>query len=548
MDFKEYLRPLRRWWLLILIVTAVSTLSSSAATLLQEPLYQTKVALMIGQAIEDPNPNNTSLYLTQQLAQSYAEIARRKPVRQATMEALGLSWLPEYQVTIVPNTQLLEITVIDSNPARAQAVANTLAEQLVRQSPAGSQAEEEQRQAFVSQQLDSLERQIAETEAMIRQRQEEASGLIGARQIAEAQSEIAALQATLVTLQGNYATLLASTSEGAINTLSIIEPADLPGYPINANRTSTILLGAAIGLALAVGAAYLLEYLDDTLKTPEEIIQVAGLPIIASIGQANRKEQEGPILTKQLHSPMAEAFRSLRTNLDFAAVDRPLRTILITGPTPGGGKTTVAIDLAIIFAQSGRKTLLLDADLRRPMLHQFLDLNNQVGLSDLFLEQVSLEEATQPSDEVKLLSVLASGKLPAAPAELLSSHRMDQILADARDEADVVIIDCPPLIVADAVILAAKVDGVVLVVRSGQTPARVLKAAMEQLRRANAQVIGIVFNGIPGKDAAYHSSYRYYYGRAGETMSHQPNEPAGAQRQARRKGLAVRVRRDGDGG
>lgn len=557
MDLKEYLFPLRRWWWLVIIVTVISTLSSSLATFLQEPLYETKVSLMIGQAIEDPNPNNTSLYLTQQLAQSYAEIARRKPVSQATMDTLGLSWLPEYQVSIVPNTQLLEITVIDTNPERAQAVANTLAQELIEQSPVANQEEEQQRQAFVSSQLDSLERQMAETEAAIRQRQEESSTLLSARQIAEAQSDIAALQTTLNTLQGNYAALLATTSEGAINTLRIIEPADLPVRPVNANLVSTTLLGTAIGFTLAFGAAYLLDSMDKTLKTAEEITKITGLPIIAYIGQAVQKDDESPILTRQLRSPIAEAFRSLRTNIDFAAVDRPLHTLLVTGASAGCGKTTVAVDLAIVFDQGGRKTLLLDGDLRRPMLHYFLNLNNQVGLSDVFLDQASLTEVAQPSGEKKSLAVVASGKLPANPAELLSSRKMDQILVEARDEADMVIIDSPPLLVADSAILAAKVDGVILVVRSGQTTGEAIKAAVEQLQRANAYIVGIVFNGIPRQQATYYGGYHYYSSdddllsgknNGQESLGHigfrgqQPQKDLAAQGHRSHSGQAKRIR------
>jgi non-specific protein-tyrosine kinase len=510
MDLKDLLFPLRRWWLLIAVVTILAALSSAAATLMQQPVYQAKTTLMVGESIQDPNPDSVSVYLTQQLAQSYAEIARRKPVSEATMAALEMSWLPAYEVTVVPNTQLLEITVVDTVPERAQAVANTLAAEMIRQGPAGNQEEAQERQAFVTRQLDSLEAHIGETEEAIRQLQEESASMIGARQIAETQAEIAALQAALTTLQGNYATLLATTAEGAVNTLRVIEPAGRPVEPIGPNRAAAILLGAAIGFTIGAGATYLLEYMDDTMKTPEQVCQVTGLPILAYIGMTSRREEEGPILTRQLRSPIAEAFRSLRTNLDFAAVDRPLRTILITGPGANCGKTTVAIDLAIIMAQSGRKTLLLDADLRRPTLHRFLGLANRAGLSDIFLEQASLEKAAQPSGEVEKLTVLTSGPLPANPAELLSSRRMDEILAEARDEADVVVIDSPPLLVVDGVILSAKVDAVLLVVRAGQTATGAARAAVEQLQRANARIVGIVFNGVPKKDTGYYGGYHYY--------------------------------------
>ena len=293
MELKEYILPLRRWWWLLLIATAVSTLSSFGATFLEEPLYETKAALMIGQDYEAANPNSSSLYLTQQLALRYVEVAKREPVQQATMDALGLTWLPEYQVTIVANTPLLEIKVIDTNAVRAQAVANTLAEQLVRQSPTAGGGEQQEREAFIEQQLDSLEAKIADTQAEIARLQDDMAGMISARQIADTQSQIATLESLLLTFQTNYANLLSNTGEGASNSLRIVEPAPLPVEPIDDNLLLTLLLGAAIGFTLAAGAAYLMEYLDNTLKTPEEIAKATGLPLIGFLGETGKQDGGG---------------------------------------------------------------------------------------------------------------------------------------------------------------------------------------------------------------------------------------------------------------
>jgi polysaccharide biosynthesis transport protein len=517
MELKEYLLPLRRWWWLLLIATLVSTLSSYGATFLEEPLYETKAALMIGQALSDPNPNNTSIYLTQQLALSYSELAKRQPVQQGTMAALGLTWLPQYEVTIVPNTQLLEIKVIDTNALRAQAVANTLAEQLVQQSPAADGAAQQEREAFVTQQLDSLEAKIAATEAEIVRLQEEMAGMISARQIADTQSQIATLETLLNTFQTNYASLLANTGEGAINTLRIVEPAPLPMQPINDNLLATLLLGAAIGFTLAAGAAYLMEYMDNTLKTPEEIGKATGLPLIGFLGETGmQEEEESVIVVSEPRSAMAEAFRTLRTNLEFASVDRPLRTILITGPDPGCGKTTVATNLALSIAQGGKKVLLLDADLRRSQVHALLGVSKSPGLSDVIRNAAELTSAVRLWGDEAKIGVLSSGELPPNPAELLSSSRMDAVLAELREEADIVVLDSPPFVVADAAILAAKVDGVVLVVRPGRTTEAAMAAMLEQLERAGARVVGVVINRIPLRGGRYYGAYQHYYYTANE--------------------------------
>ena len=510
MELKQYLNPLRKWWWLLLAATLVSTLSSFLATRLQDPIYRASTTLMIGQAIDDPNPTGADFYLGQQLAQTYADIAKRQPVRQATMDALGITWLPEYNVTVQNNNQLLEIAVLDTNPERAQVVANTLAEQLVQQSPTSSQREDQQRLAFINSQLDSLETNITETEQALNDLQAEMASMISARQIADAETQVAALQTKLTTLQTNYANLVANTQQGAINSLSIIEPALLPTTTVGPDNYMTILLGAAIGFTLAAGAAYLMEYLDDTLKSPEEIGQAADLPIIGFIADTANEDEEGTVVTNQPRSPVAEAFRGLRTNLEFAGVDKPLHTILVTSPGPADGKSTVAANLAIIMAQGGKRVVLLDADLRRPRVHHFLNLPNRFGLSDVFREQLSLDAALQPWGEVSNLQVITSGSLPPNPAELLNSARMDQILADLQGLADVVIIDSPPVMVTDPSVLSARVDGVLVVIQPGRVNAASIKAMLEQFRRADARLLGIVLNRIP-RQRSYYGGYRYYY-------------------------------------
>ena len=514
MELKQYLIPLRKWWWLLVITTVISAFSAYFATQIQAPQYQATAALMIGQAIEDPNPSGTDFFLETQLAQAYADIAQRQVVRQATMDVLGLSWLPEYRVSVLPSNQIIEIATVDTVPERAQAVANTLAEQLVLQSPTSEQRVDQQRQEFINDRLDNLEVQIQETENDITALQDELGNMISARQIAETSAQITGLQAKLTTLETNYATLVDNTQQGAANILRIIEPALLPSTPIGSGKATIVLLGAAIGFGLATGAAYFMEYLDDSLKSPKEISEVTGLPVIGFIAATaeNSGENRRILVSEEPRSPVAEAFRALRTNLEFAGVDKPLRTLLVTSPNPSDGKTTIAVNLAAIMAQGGARVFLIDADLRRPSVHRFLDIANNIGLSDLFTSRNGFQDAVYAGvDLLPNMKVLRTGSLPPNPAELLGSAKMESILDQAKALSDVVIIDSPPFVVSDPVILAAKVDGVIIVLQPDRTNAETVKAMVEQLNRANSRVVGIVLNRIPCKQGLHYPDYLTYY-------------------------------------
>ena len=318
MELTEYLNPLRKWWWLLVAATIIALVASFIATGQQPDFYRARATLMIGRAIENPNPTGTEFWLTQQLAQTYAEIASREPVRTATMESLGLTWLPEIAVRALPDTQLIEISTSDTSPVRAQAVTNELARQLILQSPTSPEQEEQSRQTFVSTQLDGLENRITETETELNGRQEELTAAFSARQIADLQNQISALQTKLTTMQSNYANLLSNTRQGAINSLTIIEPASLPTTTIGPNTWTTVLIAGAIGFTLAAGAAYLLEYLDDSITSPDQVTQVTGLPALAGIARISDHDEDGKLIAiSHPRSPTTEAYRVLRTGIQF---------------------------------------------------------------------------------------------------------------------------------------------------------------------------------------------------------------------------------------
>lgn len=509
MEIRELIAPLKRWWWLILGAGLVAAAASFLATLQQAPTYMATTTLMIGGTINDPNPSSNEFYLTQQLAATYADIAMREPVRNATRQALGLPWLPSYSAAALPNSQVIEITVTDTVPERAQAVASELANQLILRSPTSENSEDIERQLFIQEQLDNLQEQINETSDEIDRMQGLLGDLDSAREISDTQAQIAALQNKSRDLQSNYASLLSSTSGGAVNTITIIDEANLPTQPQGPNRFSSVLLATALGVVLATTAAYVIEFLDDTLKSPEEVKDLIQLPVIGYIGDIPKEQNRAEIVTDP-HSRIGPAFRYLRTNIAFADAALPIKTILVTSADPEAGKTTVAVNLAFVMAQTDKKVVLIDADFHRPNVHSLLGISNRTGLSDIFRDSPKVADLVRDTKEGNL-TVLTTGTLPPNPTELLASEKMDRFLEETKAATDLVVIDCSPFIVADAAILAAKVDAVLWVVRIGHTRRSHIKAMKEQVSRTGARIAGVVVNGIAESSTYYTSYYRSAY-------------------------------------
>jgi polysaccharide biosynthesis transport protein len=291
MDINAYFKPLIKWWRLLLVVTALAIVASSASVFLQPEVYVSRTTLMIGQTINNLNPDQGQIYIATQLATIYAEMANREPVQVATMDALKISWLPTYQAKVVPNTQLIEIAVTDTNPRRAQVIANELANQLIQQSPATNSSETGQRQEFIKEQLSSLQSQIRETELRIEELQKGLPELSSASQVASTEREINEQTLRLTTLRGSYASFLSNSQEGALNILSVVEPANLPSRSVGSNKFVIILLAGAVGLSLAAGAAYLIEYIDRTIKTTSDVERVLNYPVIGYLSEIKEHRQ-----------------------------------------------------------------------------------------------------------------------------------------------------------------------------------------------------------------------------------------------------------------
>ncbi len=515
MELRDLIRPLWKWLWLIVLSVAVAATFSYLAVRKQPNVYEAKTTLMVGQILQQQEPSQTDVWLAQLLAQTYSELARRQPVRDATQQALGLSWLPEYRVQAVPNTQLLEIRVSDTDPQRAAAVANELAHQLILQSPTSPRPEQERRRQFVQKQLDDLEASIDDTRAEIQKLQDALGGMFSAREIADTQNQIAALQQKLNSLQANYAQLLEFMGQGVVNSLTVVEPATVPTEPIAPNKALTVLLAAAIGLILAVMAAFLLEYLDDTIKGPEDVDKTMRLTTVGAISRIpGDKASEKLITVAHPKSPISEAYRVLRTNLQFSSLDKPLKTLVITSPNPTEGKSTTVANLGVVMAQAGKSVIVVDADLRRPVQHRIFGVENREGLTDMLLDETPTLNGRLKETGVENLHLLNTGPLPPNPSELLGSQRMRDLIERLKEEADIILFDSPPsLAVTDASVLATQTDGVLLVADVGRTRKSFARQGVERLRQVGANLVGVVLNRLrSGRGGYYHYYYYYYYG------------------------------------
>lgn len=502
---RDALRPLRRRWWLLAAAAALAGISSFLVVRGMPPEYEAHATLLIGRVLDNPNPVNNDVWVSQELGRTYADIARRPSFADDAAATLDLPRLPDYTVTLVEKTQLIEIVVRDTDPVRARDVAATLAERMVALSPGGADAESRRRQEFLTRQLDEVETRIEATEQQIRDRLAQLAEAAGVRQIDELQGIIDGLQDKLTTLQRNYADLLANTTGGAANSIRLMEEPGVPGRPVGPNRILIVSLAVLAATLIGAGGAYLLDGLDNTLRTPEDVDRSLGLPTLASIPFV--EEGRDLVPTDELHSPAMEAFRVLRTNLQFASVDTPLRQLVVTSASPGEGKSLVVANLGAALAQLGNRVIIADCDLRRPRQHRIFGLVNNVGMTSLLLDEGPVASVLQGTSRERL-ELITSGPLPPAAVELLASERLRAVLTHLRDEADILLVDGPPVTVgADAAVLATRADGVLLVVDHGSTRRDLAIAASDALRQVQAHLLGVVINRVPVGGGAY--SYAY---------------------------------------
>jgi succinoglycan biosynthesis transport protein ExoP len=316
--------------------------------------------------------------------------------------------------------------------------------------------------------------------------------------------------------------------------IRVVDPAMIPAYPSRPAKARNIMLAFLVGLVGGIGLALMREYLDNTVKTPDDIETLARLPSLAVVPQFSGSNANGYGSRKRLlqgistnghekrielvaqHLPksqMSEAFRALRTSLLLSQPGRPPQVILVTSALPREGKTTAAANLAVTLAQLGDSTVLVDADLRKPGVGRLLNLGSGkfAGFSSYLAGVSSLDLVIVPHPEIPNLAAIPTGPLPPNPADLLSSHKLAEAIAELRTKFKFVVIDSPPIMAAtDAVILSVQTDGVLLVVRSGETPKEAFTRTRDLLVSVNCHILGVVLNAVDSSAPDYYYSYRYY--------------------------------------
>ena len=528
MELRQYVKSIFRWWWLILLSTSLAAFASYVASSRQPRIYQTTTTILVGQVIQKNDPNYNDFTTTERLAESYAQMAQRQPILQTTVESLGLqmSWQNlkwRVNAASIPRTQLLGISVQDSSPERAVAIADEIAYQLILQSPSSPENKaREERSVFVQNQLDDLETRIERAKARVEELESELDAALSARQIQDLQLEISNLETLINDWQANYSDLLNFLDGGdSPNYLTVIEPAQLPTRPISPKTTTNVLLAAAVGFFLAFGAAVLLEYIDDTIKSTDDLSASVGLTVLGSVNRIAGKDYKDKLITSHNpFAPVSESYRMLRTNLQFMTIDQSTQSIMVTSPNPGEGKSITAANLGVIMAQANLKTIIVDADLRRPIMHKVFQLSNLEGLSDLIRSAEADLSSQLKETGVENLRVITSGSLPPNPSEMLGSQRMTELLQQLKESADIVILDSPPTLpVTDAVVLSSQVDGVVLVAQAKQTRRDATKQAVARLEHVGARLLGGVLNRVSGKGDYNHYSY---YTRTKSMLTNQP--------------------------
>jgi polysaccharide biosynthesis transport protein len=553
--FSEYAALLLRWSWLLILLALIAGGTAYEVSRRDTPIYQASTLIMINGAPGIQADAYGSIYLTQLLTTTYAQTLTTGPMLDAIAKKLGLQSLPaSIQVQTIQNTSLMRITVKGADPDQAALIANTMFSVFADQVQADQASRYADSKKSLEGQMAALNQQIQDTTdalTTINQKIQDTQNSLNLlnQQIAaitqksgleavseEDRNQQAQLQSTLVQYQPQQTQLQTALSQyqnsnyylmqsyeqvklAEAQSTSLVlqkDPAVPQRSPIQPQPVRSALLAAVVGLMIAAGIIFLIEFLDDSIRDPMEITRLWGLPVLGMIVSFNSSNGNALITAKQPRSPVSEAFRSLRTNLQFASIDAPIKTLLITSPSPEDGKSTIVTNLANVIAQSGFRSVVVDADLRRPKIHRLLQLSNRMGLSDEFIRPQNSLNGSVQSTEFNNLYAMTSGSLPPNPSELMGSDKMLEILSVLKNEYDLVLLDTPPaLVVTDANVLATRVDGVLLVIRPTVTKRAAVKHVIEQLRQVNANIVGVVFNDVNVRRSHYY--YRgYYYSKYGK--------------------------------
>jgi non-specific protein-tyrosine kinase len=562
MELIQYYRLLRRWlWLVVLVAFVVGSLSF-VSRITRSAEYRAYGKVAIGGYLNAPNPNSQEIFTGIELANSYVELVHTYDVLNGVVNALnlplGVDELDEMiDAGIISNTSWLEISVTHTDPVLAADIANEIAVQLIAQSPTNLTPEQQE-------QVDLLAEEINAGRAELRTLRDQLIGIEASLEVDDLSDDSRnflieqrnALVDQINTASSNIAqfTNTIASFQARSNSIEIVETARIPTKPLGSSLFTTVLVGTIVGGALAFGGVLTYEYLNDTFRTADEVTQTLNLPVLGVISQFGKKTDfysDRLITNLPTFSKTSEEYRTLRTNLLYAS-DKENRVFIICSASPGEGKTVTATNLAVSLGLSGLNVLLIDADLRRPKIHEAFDMDNFIGLSSLLAQHPQSEfvmsdvERTQPIEPfgslmnedswrrvtqrafIPNLHIIPSGFSPINPSELLGSALMKRWMGSFRNapQLDVIIFDTPPVLaVSDSSVLAAAMDAkVVLVVQANHTRRNVAIKAKERFEQVGVEVVGVVINNANLRDEDYYGyNYGYYYDTPNQASRQQTN-------------------------
>lgn len=505
-DFVELHRliniVLRRWWLLIGL-TALAAAAGLMISQRQTPVYEATATLLVGDITKTTNLSREDVQMSALFAQTYADLAVRQPVMQGVVEMLDLneSWedlRKRVQVTSIDDSQLIEIKAEARSPELAKQVADEIAKQLILIGPTnvGSQSGNVV-QGFVHQQMEDTQLRILDGQTRIKEIEAAMTERITPSKMIELQAEKVNMERLVADLVLNFVELsnLAAQDRNP-NALSIVETAYAEKDPIRPRANLNILLGAGLGMLLALGLIFLWEYIDDAIKDVDDLSAYEKLNVLGTVGKIKGQRYSEKVVTHWLpSSPTAESYRMIRNKIRFGAGGSQARSIVVTSPEPEEGKSITAANLGVIMAQAGIRTVLVDADLRHPVQHQAFAVKLKSGLADLISTQgATIVDCLKPTS-IENLHVITAGESAQNELEQMNSDRISAVLTTLEQYAEVIIIDSPPaLLTADAMTLSNRADGAIVVVRAGKTKRKALRQTLIDMQEANANVIGCIYN------------------------------------------------------
>jgi len=517
-----YWNALKRWWWLIIISALLGGVSATYYWRQQPPVYQARTALMVGNSAQSLNPNLQQLGIERTLATFYSEMAKRRPITQAVIQKLGLLMQPDdlaaaIETRVVFDAQIIEIYVYDGNNQRAAAIATAIAEELIRQSP-GSVATLGNTREFIEAQIADLEKKIKDVDTQLIELRDRMTSMTSASDLTEARAKAAGLESLKLDYTSAYTQYLGILNNQSTNSLSIVEPASVPDKSISTGLTTTLLIAIAGCIALSIGAIVVLEYSDNVLRWSDLTLEKS-VSVLGTIPQMPRRS-DPLILRGKPDSPEADALRSLRTRIFLVDSGAMIKRLLITSPAPRDGKSFATVNLALAAADAGLRVIIVDGDVRAGSIHQYFGCEREPGLTNLLWNRSALEQqigqlSLLRRTSISNIHVLPAGTYTRDPLALLKSSRLQQLMDELSERADLIIIDSPPVIAGPiATVLSGVADGIVMVASVNRTRRKLYETARDELvKHAEAPLLGLALNHVSlARSGPEHGYYTYTYG------------------------------------